>query len=55
MMKRMICFDIDGTLLTSKKKLNPGAVAAIGKLTENPDNILAIATGRGPYMFKEIR
>lgn len=54
-MKKMICFDIDGTLLTSKGALNENALQAIRQLTERQDLVLCIATGRGPYMFQKIR
>lgn len=55
MTKKMICFDIDGTLLTSEGKMNISALHAIHQLGQNPSIVLCIATGRGPYMFHELR
>lgn len=50
----MIFFDIDGTLLTEEKKLPATTKEAITKLKEKGHQV-AIATGRAPFMFKELR
>ncbi|WP_209121120.1 Cof-type HAD-IIB family hydrolase [Alkalihalobacillus sp. BA299] len=50
----VIFFDIDGTLLTHEKKLPPSTKEAIFKLKEN-GHMVAIATGRAPFMFEELR
>ncbi|GFZ75130.1 hypothetical protein HPP_0880 [Hydrangea phyllody phytoplasma] len=43
----LFIFDIDGTLLSSKyKKIFPQTIKAIQTLAQNPDNVLAVATGR---------
>ncbi|MCM2531239.1 Cof-type HAD-IIB family hydrolase [Neobacillus pocheonensis] len=54
MKKRMIFFDIDGTLLNHDKKLPKSTKEAITRLKELGHE-LAIATGRAPFMFKELR
>ena len=50
----MILFDIDGTLLDHDKKLPRSAKEAIRSLQEVGHEV-AIATGRPPYFFKELR
>jgi Cof subfamily protein (haloacid dehalogenase superfamily) len=50
----VIFFDIDGTLLNHDKKLPPSTKEAIFKLKEN-GHIVAIATGRAPFMFEDLR
>lgn len=50
----IIFFDIDGTLLTHDKKLPLSTKKAIFKLKEQ-NHIVAIATGRAPFMFEELR
>ncbi|AJY75499.1 Cof-type HAD-IIB family hydrolase [Paenibacillus beijingensis] len=52
--KKMIFFDIDGTLLDHDKKLPQSAKEAVAEL-QRAGHEVAIATGRGPFMFKEIR
>lgn len=52
--KKLIFFDIDGTLYNSDKKVPAKAQEAILKLKDE-GHIVAIATGRGPFMFKELR
>ncbi|MED4224349.1 Cof-type HAD-IIB family hydrolase [Neobacillus cucumis] len=52
--KSVIFFDIDGTLLDHDKKLPPSTREAIFKLKEN-GHIVAIATGRAPFMFEDLR
>ena len=49
--KKLIFFDIDGTLYNSDKKVPAKAQEAILKLKDE-GHIVAIATGRGPFMFK---
>lgn len=52
--RKLIFFDIDGTLLDHEKQLPKSTVQAISELKEM-GHILAIATGRAPFMFKDIR
>lgn len=47
-------FDIDGTLLNEEKKLPASTKKAIKRLKELGHEV-AIATGRAPFMFKELR
>lgn len=55
MMKRsVIFFDIDGTLLTHDKELPSSTKEAIFKLKEYGHEV-AIATGRAPFMFEDLR
>ncbi len=50
----IIFFDIDGTLLTHDKKLPYSTKQAIFNLKKE-GHIVAIATGRAPFMFEELR
>jgi Cof subfamily protein (haloacid dehalogenase superfamily) len=50
----VIFFDIDGTLLDSKKELPLSTKEAIFKLKEK-GHVVAIATGRAPFMFEDLR
>jgi Cof subfamily protein (haloacid dehalogenase superfamily) len=50
----LVFFDIDGTLLDFEKKLPTSTKEAIVKLKEL-GHIVAIATGRAPFMFEDIR
>ncbi len=50
----MIFFDIDGTLLTEEKELPNSTKQAIIEL-KSLGHQVAIATGRAPFMFKELR
>jgi Cof subfamily protein (haloacid dehalogenase superfamily) len=52
--KSIIFFDIDGTLLNHDKKLPPSTKEAIFTLKE-AGHIVAIATGRAPFMFEDLR
>ncbi|KAB7665867.1 Cof-type HAD-IIB family hydrolase [Bacillus sp. B1-b2] len=52
--KSLIFFDIDGTLLDHDKNLPASAKEAVFKLKE-AGHIVAIATGRAPFMYKELR
>lgn len=52
--KSVIFFDIDGTLLDEEKKLPTSTKEAIFQLKEL-GHIVAIATGRAPFMFEELR
>lgn len=54
MEKKLIFFDIDGTLLDEDKKLPHSTKHAIKRLQEM-GHILAIATGRAPFMFEDLR
>ncbi|RXT03799.1 Cof-type HAD-IIB family hydrolase [Ammoniphilus sp. CFH 90114] len=49
----IVFFDIDFTLINSEKEIPQDTMEAIRKLKENGTQV-AIATGRPPYMFKEI-
>lgn len=52
--RSIIFFDIDGTLLTHDKELPQSTKESIFKLKELGHEI-AIATGRAPFMFEELR
>ncbi|WP_062197718.1 Cof-type HAD-IIB family hydrolase [Massilibacterium senegalense] len=54
MAKKLVLFDIDGTLLDRNKQLPSSAKEAIFALHEK-DIDVAIATGRAPFMFQSIR
>lgn len=53
-MKEIIFLDIDGTILNEEKKIPIKTIAAIKQLKEK-GHFVAIATGRAPFMFGEIR
>lgn len=53
-MGKLLLLDIDGTLLNSHKELPESAKAALVQARANGHE-LAIATGRAPFMFKELR
>lgn len=52
--KPIVFFDIDGTLLNEEKELPQSTKEAIFSLQEKGVYV-AIATGRAPFMFKELR
>lgn len=52
--KSVIFFDIDGTLLDHDKKLPISTKEAIFTLKEM-GHVVAIATGRAPFMFEDLR
>ncbi len=52
--KSIIFFDIDGTLLDDNKELPKTAEQAIFSLKEQGHEV-AIATGRAPFMFEDLR
>lgn len=52
--RSIIFFDIDGTLLDHEKKLPLSTKEAIFKLKEL-GHVVAIATGRAPFMYEELR
>lgn len=54
MERATIFFDIDGTLLDEEKRLPQSTKQAIAALKEKGHEV-AIATGRAPYFFKELR
>ena len=54
MEKKIVFFDIDGTLLDSGKRLPASAKEGIRRLKEE-GVFVAIATGRAPFMFKSLR
>ncbi|MGL4521627.1 MAG: Cof-type HAD-IIB family hydrolase [Bacilli bacterium] len=53
MEKKLIFFDLDGTLLNSEKKITKEVAEALQKAREK-GHTLAIATGRAPFMIQEI-
>ncbi|PLT28030.1 Cof-type HAD-IIB family hydrolase [Peribacillus deserti] len=53
-MKKIVFFDIDGTILDHDKKIPDSTREAIKSLQENGVYV-AIATGRAPFMFDYIR
>lgn len=52
--QKLIFFDIDGTLLNHDKQLPKRTKEAIHQLKEE-GHIVAIATGRGPFMYEQLR
>ncbi len=52
--QKIIFFDIDGTLYNHDKKLPPSTKQAIRDLQAKGHEV-AIATGRAPFMFKDLR
>ncbi|WP_327204828.1 HAD-IIB family hydrolase [Paenibacillus sp. DMB20] len=52
--KKLVFFDIDGTLLDHNKEIPRSAKEAIREL-RSEGHEAAIATGRAPFLFKEIR
>ncbi|GIO25332.1 Cof-type HAD-IIB family hydrolase [Oceanobacillus sp. J11TS1] len=52
--KPIVFFDLDGTLLTSEKKVAQSSIKAIQKLIKN-DGIPVLATGRPAFETKELR
>lgn len=54
MKKKIVFFDIDGTLLDENKELPPSTVRAIQALKASGVYV-AIATGRAPFMFADLR
>lgn len=53
MKQKLIFFDIDGTLLNREKLIPKSTKEAILSLKES-GHFISIATGRSPFMFKEI-
>lgn len=53
-MKQIVFFDIDGTIVDHEKKIPKKTKQAIKDLKEN-GHFVAIATGRAPFMFEDIR
>ncbi|WNS77006.1 Cof-type HAD-IIB family hydrolase [Bacillus sp. DTU_2020_1000418_1_SI_GHA_SEK_038] len=53
-MKKIVFFDIDGTLLDSDKQLPKSTKHALEQLKDN-GVFVAIATGRAPFMFDRLR
>ncbi|SES29965.1 Cof-type HAD-IIB family hydrolase [Salisediminibacterium halotolerans] len=54
MERKAIFFDIDGTLLNHEKELPEKTEKAVRTLQEE-GHFVGIATGRGPFMFKDLR
>ncbi|MBB6449450.1 hypothetical protein HNR44_001399 [Geomicrobium halophilum] len=54
MEKKLVFFDIDGTLYDQTKRVPPSTKKAIQMLKEGGHDV-AIATGRSPFMFEELR
>ncbi len=56
MMKKLIFFDIDGTLYDNKKDQIPrSTVKALEELKKNPNVEIAIATGRADYILGKLK
>ncbi|MBK3495399.1 Cof-type HAD-IIB family hydrolase [Viridibacillus sp. YIM B01967] len=53
MQKRILFFDIDGTLYNSEKKIPQTTINAVKKAKANGHEVV-IATGRAPFMIKEV-
>lgn len=53
-MKKIVFFDIDGTLLDHEKKLPSKTQEALEELKRN-EVFVAISTGRAPFMFESLR
>jgi Cof subfamily protein (haloacid dehalogenase superfamily) len=51
---KIVFFDIDGTLVNDDKQIPESTKESILQLTKNGIHV-AIATGRGPFMFEPIR
>jgi Cof subfamily protein (haloacid dehalogenase superfamily) len=51
---KIVFFDIDGTLLDHDKKIPASTKEAVRQLQENGVHV-AIATGRAPFMFEDVR
>jgi Cof subfamily protein (haloacid dehalogenase superfamily) len=54
MKKKIVFFDIDGTLLDENKELPDSTVQAVQALKDTGVHV-AIATGRAPFMFADLR
>ncbi|UOY93791.1 Cof-type HAD-IIB family hydrolase [Ectobacillus sp. JY-23] len=54
MNNKIVFFDIDGTLLDHDKRIPASTKKAVKQLQENGVHV-AIATGRAPFMFEDIR
>ncbi|MHA6534676.1 Cof-type HAD-IIB family hydrolase [Paenibacillus sp. BAC0078] len=54
MTKKTIFFDIDGTIYDEEKRVPATTKEAIAELKRRGHNV-AIATGRAPYMFEDLR
>ncbi|WP_404351249.1 Cof-type HAD-IIB family hydrolase [Sutcliffiella horikoshii] len=54
MEKKIVFFDIDGTLLNHQKELPTSTKKAVKELQEQGVYV-AIATGRAPFMFEDLR
>ncbi len=52
--KKLIFFDLDGTLLNHEKQIPTSTFQEIDSL-KSVGHYVAIATGRAPFMFKDIR
>ncbi|MFC4404722.1 Cof-type HAD-IIB family hydrolase [Gracilibacillus xinjiangensis] len=53
MKKKVVFLDIDGTILNNEKKVPQATKEAVAKLKDQ-GIIVAIATGRAPFMFQDI-
>ncbi|WP_216828141.1 Cof-type HAD-IIB family hydrolase [Alkalihalobacterium elongatum] len=52
--EKVVFFDIDGTLYNENKTIPTSTVKAINELKRNGVHV-AIATGRAPFMYKDLR
>lgn len=53
MKRKLIAFDIDGTLLTNDKKVLPGTLDALREL-RNQGHLVTLATGRSRFMAQPV-
>lgn len=54
-MKRLFVFDLDHTIFShTQKKILPNTVKLLKKISEDENNYLAFATGRGPHRMDKI-
>lgn len=54
MERKMVFFDLDGTLLNEDKQIQPAVMNAVHQLTEN-GVLVGIATGRAPFLIEDTR
>ncbi|HEU5140417.1 MAG TPA: Cof-type HAD-IIB family hydrolase, partial [Bacillales bacterium] len=52
--RKMVFFDLDGTLLDHNKRIVPSAKEAVHRLKDE-GVVVAIATGRAPFMFADFQ
>ncbi len=52
---RLVALDLDGTLLTSEKRLTTPTIAVLGQLAQRADLAIAITTGRRPFSVRSMQ